>query len=369
MPALFEPLALRSVTLPNRITLAPMCQYSAEDGSANDWHFIHLGRYAASGLGLIMTEATHVSARGRITPYCLGLYSDANEQALGRVVTAIKRLTTTPVAVQLAHAGRKGSTDAPWRGGKLLTNELGWKTEAPSALAQDTGWDVPEALDEAGLARVIADFVAAAKRADRIGVDLIELHGAHGYLLHQFLSPVSNRRSDAYGGSAENRMRFPLAVFDAVRAAWPKQKPLGMRITANDWIGVAGLGVEDAIAFAAALKERGCDFVDVSSGGVSPQQKIVTGPGYQVPFAAAVRKATGIVTSAVGLITQAQQAEAIVAGGEADMVAMARGLLNDPLWPWRAAEQLGGKVTLPNQYLRGRVAGVDVPRELLAQKA
>lgn len=367
MPSLFEPLALRSVTLRNRIVLSPMCQYSATDGSANDWHRVHLGRYASAGLGLIITEATHVSARGRITPYCLGLYSDANEQALGSVVAMIKALNGPPVGVQLAHAGRKGSSDAPWNGGKPLSGAASWVTEAPSDLPHDADWPAPEALDEAGLARVRDDFVQATKRADRIGVDLIELHGAHGYLLHQFLSPVSNRRTDRYGGSRENRMRFPLEMFEAVRAAWPAHKPLGMRIGGSDWVGVAGLGIEDAVALASELKARGCDFVDVSSGGVSAQQKITTGPGYQVPFADAVRKATGLVTMAVGMITEAEQAQAILDHGQADLIAMARGLLHDPFWAWRAADKLGGKVTVPPQYLRGRVVGVDTPRTIPAK--
>lgn len=224
---------------------------------------------------------------------------------------------------------------------------------------------MPQALDEEGLARVKRDFIEAALRADRAGIDLIELHGAHGYLLHQFVSPISNRRNDSYGGSLDNRMRFPLEVFAAVRAVWPAHKPLGMRITGSDWMGSEGLEAADAIRFASALKELGCDFVDVSSGGVSLQQKIVTGPGYQVPFAEAVKKATGMVTMAVGLITEPAQAEAIVKDGRADLVALARGLLNDPFWAWRAADALGGEVYLPPQYLRGRVRGVDVPRELL----
>lgn len=365
MPALFEPLSLRSVTLPNRIVLSPMCQYSAVDGTPNDWHRIHLGRYVAAGLGLAIIEATHVSARGRITPGCLGLYNAVQETALAAIVADLKAFGRAPVGIQLAHAGRKASTDLPWRGGKPLEGPTAWETEAPSALPQGDGWHVPRALDEGGMARIVREFAEAARRADRAGFDLIELHGAHGYLLHQFLSPISNRRNDSHGGSLDNRMRLPLAVFDAVRAAWPAHKPLGMRITGSDWMGSEGLQIEDAIRFAAALKERGCDFVDVSSGGVSPQQKIATGPGYQVHLAAAVKKATGMATMAVGLITEPAQAEAIIGGGEADLVALARGLLNDPLWAWRAADQLGGAVYLPPQYLRGRQRGADAPREVL----
>lgn len=369
MSALFEPLPLRSVTLPNRIVLSPMCQYSAVDGAPTDWHRIHLGRYAAAGLGLIIAEATHVSARGRITPGCLGLYNAVHETGLGAIAADLKAFGRAPFGIQLAHAGRKASTDLPWRGGKPLEGPSAWLTEAPSALPHGDGWHTPEALDEEGMARVIREFAEAAQRADRAGVDVIELHGAHGYLLHQFLSPISNRRNDSYGGRLENRMRFPLEVFDAVRAVWPQHKPLGIRITGSDWMGSEGLEIEDAKLFAAALKERGCDFVDVSSGGISLQQKIVTGPGYQVHFAEAVKKATGMVTMAVGLITEPQQAEAIVREGRADLVAMARALLNDPFWAWRAAEELGGDVYVPPQYLRGRQRGVDTPREVVLKAA
>lgn len=365
MSALFEPLQLRSVTLPNRIVLSPMCQYSAVDGLPNNWHRIHLGRYATAGLGLIIAEATHVSARGRITPGCLGLYNAVQEAALGAIVADLKQFGAAPVGIQLAHAGRKASTDIPWRGGQSLQGPAAWLTEAPSALPQGDGWHMPQALDDEGLARVKREFVEATQRADRAGFDLIELHGAHGYLLHQFVSPISNTRHDRYGGSLDNRMRFPLEVFEAVRAAWPAHKPLGMRITGSDWVAGAGLEIADAIRFAARLKELGADFVDVSSGGVSPQQKIATGPGYQVHFAEAVKTATGLVTMAVGLITEAAQAEAIVKDGRADLVAMARGLLNDPYWAWRAADALGGSVHMAPQYLRGRVRGADAPREIV----
>jgi len=369
MPALFQPLQLRSVTLPNRIVLSPMCQYSATDGTANDWHFIHLGRYVGAGLGLVIAEATHVSARGRITPNCLGLYSDANEAAIARIVRAFKAHCGTPFGLQLAHAGRKASSAVPWAGGKPLSGPDAWLTQAPSAEPHGADWPRPQAMGSEDMAEVRDQFVDAARRADRIGVDLLELHGAHGYLLHQFLSPVSNTRNDAYGGALENRMRFPLEVFEAVRAVWPAEKPLGVRITGHDWMGPEGLGPEDAIAFASELKRRGCDFVDVTSGGISPLQKIVTGPGYQVPFAEAVRRATGLPTMTVGLITDPDQAESILAGGKADMVALARGLLNDPFWAWRAADRLGGEVRVPNQYLRGRVMGADPPRELPARSA
>lgn len=369
MSSLFSPLTLRSVTLPNRAVLSPMCQYSAMDGVPNNWHRIHLGRYAAAGLGLVITEATHVSARGRITPGCLGLYNAVQEAALGAIVADLKAFGAGPVGIQLAHAGRKASTDVPWRGGEPLKGGDAWVTEGPSALAHGEGWHQPVALDQDGIDRVIREFVQATERAERAGFDLIELHGAHGYLLHQFLSPIANTRTDSYGGSLQNRMRFPLQVFDAVRAVWPAHKPLGMRITGTDWVAGAGLEVGDAVAFAAALKEHGCDFVDVSSGGVSPHQKITTGPGYQVHLAAAVKKAVGIPTMTVGLITEPEQAEAIVAGGDADLIALGRALLNDPFWAWRAADRLGGEVSLPPQYVRGRRRGIDTPRELIVKAA
>lgn len=364
MSALFEPLQLRSVTLPNRIVLSPMCQYSAIDGVPNNWHRTHLSRYGTAGLGLIIAEATHVNAQARITPGCLGLYNAVQEARFAEIAADIKQFGPTPFGIQLAHAGRKASADLPWRGGHSLQGPLAWPTVAPSALPHDTGWHIPTELDDEGLAEVKRDFVAAAQRADRAGTDLIELHGAHGYLLHQFVSPISNKRTDRYGGSLENRMRFPLEIFEAVRAVWPAHKPLGMRITGSDWMGSEGLEIADAIAFAARLKELGADFVDVSSGGVSMQQKIKTGPGYQVHFAEAVKKATGIVTMTVGLITDPQQAEEIVKDGRADLVAMARGLLNDPYWAWRAADALHGEVHVAPQYLRGRVRGADTPREV-----
>jgi len=369
MSALFEPLQLRSVTLPNRIVLSPMCQYSAVDGVPNNWHRIHLGRYATAGLGLIIAEATHVSAQGRITPGCVGLYNAVQEAAFAGIAADVKQFGPTPFGIQLAHAGRKASADLPWRGGHALQGPLAWPTVAPSAIPHDAGWHTPTELDEEGLDAVKRDFVAAAQRADRAGVDLIELHGAHGYLMHQFVSPVSNRRKDAYGGSLDNRLRFPLEVFEAVRAIWPAHKPLGMRITGSDWVGSEGLSIEDGIRLAAQLKERGADFVDVSSGGVSARQKIATGPGYQVHFAEAVKKATGIVTMAVGMITEADQAEAIVKEGRADLVAMARALLHDPYWAWHAADRLHGEVHVAPQYLRGRVRGVDTPREVQLKAA
>lgn len=363
MSKLFTPFALRNLELANRIVISPMCQYSAVDGSPSDWHWAHLGSLALSGAGLLCIEATAVTPEGRITPGDLGLYSDANEQGLAAVLRMIRAVAPIRVAVQLAHAGRKGSSREPWNGGRVLPeSEGGWRAEAPSAVPHAPDEAPPRALDRADLARLRAAFASAAARAARLGVDALELHAAHGYLLHEFLSPVSNRRSDEYGGSLENRMRFPLEVFDAVRGAFPAERPVGVRISATDWLeeiepAPPSWTLEQSLALARALKARGCDWIDVSSGGVSPQQKIKPGPGYQVPFAEIVRNEVGLATMAVGLITEPRQAEAIVAEGRADLVALARGMLFDPRWPWRAAAELGGTVVGPRQYWRA------LPRE------
>ncbi len=349
---LFQPIELAGLTLPNRIVIAPMCQYSAENGMATDWHLIHLGHMALSGAGLLILEATAVEADGRITPGDLGLYSDANEQALARVLASVRTYSTMPLGVQLSHAGRKSSSQRPWQGGQQLPlAEGGWVGEGPSTSAVKPGELPPAALDEAGLIRVRDAFVAAAVRAERIGLQLIELHAAHGYLLHQFLSPVANQRNDSYGGPLENRMRFPLEVFEAVRDA--VGLPVGVRVSATDWVE-HGWDLEQTVAFGHALKARGCDFIDVSTGGISPQQQIPLGPGYQVSFAARIRAETGLPTMAVGLITEAAQAEAIVSNGEADMVSLARGILYDPRWPWHAAAELGATVQAPKQYWRSQ---------------
>jgi len=355
MSQLFTPLQLGALTLPNRIVIAPMCQYSAADGSATDWHMIHLGSLALSGAGLLILEATAVSPEGRISPADLGLYSDANEAALARVIGAIRKYSPIPLAVQLGHAGRKASSRAPWDGGTQIGPDeaTGWRTVAPSAVPHAQGEVAPIALDAAGLAKVRDDFVAAAQRAARLGFDAIELHGAHGYLLHQFLSPIANKRDDAYGGSLDNRMRFPLEVFDAVRAAFPAERPVWMRVSATDWVE-GGWDVDGTVALAQALKARGCDAIHVSSGGVSPAQDIKLGPGYQVPHAARVKSESGLTTIAVGLITDAEQAEAIVAEGAADAIALARAMLFDPRWPWHAAAKLGAQVTAPKQYWRSQ---------------
>ncbi|MEP7180937.1 MAG: NADH:flavin oxidoreductase/NADH oxidase [Betaproteobacteria bacterium] len=350
---LFDPITLRGLALANRIVVSPMCQYSADEGRATDWHLIHWGQMLLSGAGMMTIEATGVTADGRITPGCLGLWDDATEEALGATLARARRQAPpAPVAIQLAHAGRKGSSNRPWEGGtQIAFDRGGWTTCAPSAVAHAEGEIPPVALDAAGLVRIKAAFVAAARRAERIGIDAIELHCAHGYLLHQFLSPLANRRNDAYGGGFDGRIRFPLEVFDAVRAAWPADRPLGVRLSATDWVE-GGWDLDEAVECARRLKERDCDWIDVSSGGVSPAQKIVSQPGIHVPFARAIRRATGVVTMAVGLITEARQAEAIVAAGDADMIALARALLLDPRWPWRAAAELGATVRGAPQYWR-----------------
>jgi 2,4-dienoyl-CoA reductase-like NADH-dependent reductase (Old Yellow Enzyme family) len=358
MSTLFSPYSIGSLHLKNRIVIAPMCQYSAVDGAATDWHQIHLGHLALSGAGLLIIEATAVEDIGRITPGCLGLWSDATESALKRVLQAVRAHSRMPIAIQLGHAGRKASSHVPWQGGQLIAPEQGgWRPVAPSALPQLDGEAPPLALDEAGLQRIVAAFVDAALRAHRLGLDAIELHAAHSYLLHQFLSPISNVRSDAYGGSLQNRMRFPLQVFEAVRAALPAATPLGVRLSATDWVD-GGWDPPQSLVFARALLSRGLSFLHVSSGGVSPQQKIPIGPGYQVGLAETLRRETGLPTLAVGLITEAEQAEAIVASGQADLVALARAMLFDPRWPWHAAAQLGATVEAPPQYWRSQPRGM-----------
>jgi len=354
MSALFFPIQLRGLKLPNRIMVAPMCQYSAENGEANDWHFTHINTLSLSGAAMFCIEATHVEAIGRITPGCLGLWNDATEAALKPILASVRKHSKVAVAMQLAHAGRKGSSYRPWEGGQQIpTSEGGWQTEGPSAVPHKQGEAAPLEFDAAGLARVRDAFIAAAKRAERLGLDALELHSAHGYLLHQFLSPIANKRTDQYGGSLQNRMRYPLEVFDAIREVFPAHKPVGIKVSATDWVE-GGWDLAQTIEFAKELKKRGLDWIDVSSGGVSPLQKIPLSPGYQVPFAQAVKEATGLTTMAVGLITEAKQAEEIVASGKADMVALARGMLYDPRWGWHAAAELGGQVEAPPQYWRSQ---------------
>jgi len=351
---LFSPISLGAITIPNRIAIAPMCQYSADDGSATDWHLQQVMQYAMSGAGLVILEATAVERRGRITHGCLGLYSDHNEAALGRVLAAARAVAVpgTRFAIQLAHAGRKASTHLPWGGGGPLSpTEDAWQTVAASAVPFAPHFHTPAALDEDGMARVRLAFVKAAQRCARLGFDAVELHSTHGYLLDTFLSPFANTRTDSFGGSRENRMRFPLSVAKAVRAAVPATMTVGARITGTDWTS-DGWSPEDAGIYAAALKEIGVGYVSISTGGILPKQDIPTGPGYQVPPAAAVKSKGGVVTFAAGNIADATQAEEIVASGQADVVALARAILDNPRWPWHAADRLGAKIVYPKQFER-----------------
>jgi 2,4-dienoyl-CoA reductase-like NADH-dependent reductase (Old Yellow Enzyme family) len=352
---LFSPTSLPAprgaLPLANRIVIAPMCQYSAVDGAAGDWHLAHWTTLLNSGAGLLTLEATAVTPEGRITPDCLGLWDERTEQALGEALQRARKLAPPmPVCIQLSHAGRKASSAAPWQGGQLLApSQRGWQPVAPSALPQLPDEVPPTALTVAQMVQIREAFVAAARRAQRIGIDAIELHAAHGYLLHQFLSPLANQREDDYGGSLDNRMRFPLEVFAAVRQVF--DGPVGVRVSAIDWVD-GGLDVTQTSEFACRLKELGCSFMHVSTAGVSPLQKIALGPGYQVPFARAIRQACGLPTTAVGLITQPQQAEDILQAGDADLIAIARVLLFKPRWPWEAAAELGGQVQASAQYWR-----------------
>jgi 2,4-dienoyl-CoA reductase-like NADH-dependent reductase (Old Yellow Enzyme family) len=351
-PSLFSPIKLAGIALDNRIVVSPMCQYSADDGCASDWHLAHLGMLANSGAGLLIVEATHVERHGRITHGCLGLYSDDCEATLAHVIATGRRYGTAKFGVQLAHAGRKASAQRPWEGGGALRpGEDPWETIAPSALPFGPGWHLPREMTAADIERVREAFVAAAARAVRIGFDAIELHGAHGYLIHSFMSPLSNRRGDQYGGSPENQMRFPLEVARAVRAAVPRTVALGARITGSDWLD-GGLTPADAVDFTKALRGLGFDYVDISSGGITAEARTPTTPGYNVQIADEVRRATGIATRTVGLIVTPKQAEAIVAEGKADMVALARAVLDNPHWGWYAARTLGAEVKRPRQYLR-----------------
>lgn len=353
MSVLFSPYRVGSLELRNRIVIAPMCQYSAAEGCATDWHTIHLGNLALSGAALLIVEATAVLPEGRISPDDLGLWSDKTEDALDRVLSIVRRHSDMPIGIQLAHAGRKASTRVPWEGGKQIPpNEPGgWQTVAPSPLPFATGDHPPVALDAEGLSTIRRAFAAAARRAAKLNLDAIQIHCAHGYLLHQFLSPLSNHRSDDYGGTLENRVRFPLEVFDAVREAFPAERPVGVRVSGTDWAD-GGWDLGQTIVFAKALEARGCSAINVSSGGTTPSQVIPVGPGYQVPLARAVKAAVKLPTIAVGLITGFEQAEEIVGTGDADFIAVARTILYDPRWPWHAAAHLGARVKAPKQYLR-----------------
>jgi 2,4-dienoyl-CoA reductase-like NADH-dependent reductase (Old Yellow Enzyme family) len=358
MPArLFEPLALGPVTVPNRVAVAPMCQYSAHDGHADpDWHGQHLMNLAMSGAGLVMLEATAVERLGRISHGCLGLWDDGTQASLARALAAARRvaLPGTRFGIQLGHAGRKASAQRPWEGGRALgTDADPWPTVSASPLAFDTSWHVPAMLDDAGLARVTSAFVSAALRAAALGLDVIELHGAHGYLLHQFTSALSNQRTDRYGGTLENRLRLPLEIAAAMRAALPAHVALGARITGTDWKD-GGVTVDEAVAFAQALKDAGAAYVCVTSGGIVPGVAIPVGPGYQVALAQRVKCGSGITTRAVGMIVDAQQAEDIIAGGHADQVALARAFIDNPRWGWHAAQRLDAPFSCPPQYDRVR---------------
>ena len=348
-PELFTPIQLGGITLPNRVVISPMCQYSADDGSMTDWHLVHLGTMACSGAGLFVVEKTNVTREGRITHGCTGLYNDHNEAAMARAVQVYRGITRNPIGVQIGHAGRKASSQLPWQGGKALgPGESPWPTVAPSAIAFGEGWHVPRELSREEIRGLVDAFVAATLRAKRIGFDVVELHSAHGYLLQQFLSPLSNRRADEYG---KERMKFPLEVARAVREVWPKERALGIRINATDWVD-GGWTPEDAVVYARELRRIGLDFICVSSGATVPYAKIPAAPGFQVGFAEKVRKEAGIKTRAVGMIADPDQAEDILASGKADMVAMARAILDNPRWVWHAAERFGVKIDYPPQYAR-----------------
>jgi 2,4-dienoyl-CoA reductase-like NADH-dependent reductase (Old Yellow Enzyme family) len=355
MTVLFTPFRVGELELANRIVIAPMCQYSAVEGCMSDWHVMHLGSLAISGAALLTIEATAVMPEGRITHADVGLWDDATEQAMARTLASIRRWSDIPIAIQLAHAGRKASTEVPWKGGQQIPpgTPHGWQTVAPSAIPFLPQAESPLALDRAGLRSVRDAFASAARRAARLGVEALQLHGAHGYLIHQFLSPLSNQRTDEYGGSLENRMRFPLEVFAAVRAAFPADRPVSMRVSGTDWVD-GGWDIAQTVRFAQALETCGCAAVHVSSGGLHPAQKIPLGPSYQVPLARAVKAAVRVPVIAVGLITEFEQAEAIVSTGDADLIALARAILFNPRWPWHAAAYFGARVRAPAQYLRSQ---------------
>ena len=356
MPShLFTPIKLRDVTLKNRVIISPLCQFSAVDGTASPWHWAHIGQFAQSGAGLCIFEATAVSAVGRITPGCLGLYSDENEAALTKLLADVRSFSDMPMGIQLDHAGRKASTRATWdlaKGHSVPDEEGGWTPEGPSPEAFTQGWRTPLALDSQGLARVREEFVDAARRADRCGFDVIEIHAAHGYLLHEFCSPLTNHRNDEYGGDLMGRLRFPLEVASAIRDAFPAGKAIGVRITGEDWVE-GGLTLDDAVVFARELKKIGMDYVIPSAGNVAPGMKLppVT-PGYMVHFAERVKREAGITTMTVGMIYEPHHAEEIIASGKADMVAIGRAIMDNQRWPWHAATALGERIDTPKQYAR-----------------
>lgn len=358
MSQLFSSIKIGPLQLDNRVIIAPMCQYSANNGQASDWHTIHLGSLALSGAGLLILEATAVNPQGRISYGDLGLWDDVTEHALAKTLAAVRQYSDMPIGVQLAHAGRKASTEKPWLGGHAIaaTDTNGWHTIAPSAIAFSEGGTLPTAASQSDIQAIIEDFVGAAKRAEHLGLNAIELHAAHGYLLHQFLSPLSNQRDDNYGGSLENRMRLVLDLFTAVKNAVSKKMAVGVRISASDWVD-GGWDLAQSKVLGQALQRCGCDFLHVSSGGLSAQQKIPVGPGYQLHFAEALKKQLSMPVIAVGLITEAEQAEEILNQGKADAVALARAMLYNPHWVWQAAEKLGAMVQVPPQYLRSAPHG------------
>jgi len=350
-PHLFAPLHIRGIQIPNRVTVSPMCQYSCENGFANDWHLVHLGSRAVGGAGLVMAEASAVEARGRISPWDLGIWSDEHIEPLARIARFLREHGSVP-GIQLAHAGRKASTDVPWRGTlPLASAEGGWIPIAPSPVPFNIGHPVPVELTVPEIRFIVEAFVAAAWRALHAGFEVIELHGAHGYLIHQFLSPLSNQRTDAYGASFENRIRFGLEVIQAVRPVWPERLPLFLRISATDWVE-GGWTLEDSVELARAVRMRGVDLIDCSSGGTVPHASIPASPGYQLPFSDRIRRETGILTGAVGLITEPFQADSIIRSGAADLLLLAREFLREPYWPIKAARALGAEIRVPAQYAR-----------------
>jgi len=351
MADLFSPLAIRGITLRNRIAVSPMCEYSSVDGFANDWHMVHLGSRAVGGAGLVLTEAAAVEARGRISPADLGIYRDAHVETLERITRFIREQGAVP-GMQIAHAGRKASTRVPWEGGGVIPeSEGGWRPVAPSPIPFRAGDPPPAELTKPEIAAIVAAFAAAARRALKAGFEVVEIHGAHGYLIDEFLSPLSNRRTDEYGGSREGRMRFALEVAAAVRCAWPESLPVFMRISAVDWVE-EGWQLADSVELARHLRAAGVDLMDCSSGGVVPHARVEIGPAYQTPFAERIRRETGVLTGAVGMITDAQQADGIIRDGRADLVLLARELLRDPYWPLHAAKTLGAPAAVPKQYAR-----------------
>lgn len=371
---LFQPIDLRSVRLPNRIVVAPMTQFSAPEGVAGDWHFMHLGQFAVSGAAMVLTESTYVAANARNARSCLSLYSDEQEAALGRIAGFFKEYSPGAFGVQLCHAGRKASAREPWKGGgPLPKSEGGYDTVAPSDVPISEAWPPPTPLTADTIVEVIDAFAASAQRALRAGARTIEIHAAHGYLIHQFLSPITNRRNDSYGGGLANRMRFALEVFEAVRAVWPDDLPVGIRVSATDWVE-GGWTVEETVELARTLAALGCDYMDVSSGGLSPAQRIEVGPGYQTKFAATVREAVNMPIITVGQISNPFQAETILRTGQADMIALARPMLFNPRWAWHAAYDLGEPIDYPRQYERGDPSrwgarGINAPGNLVPDKS